>query len=159
MGLSFFVLRLKPSIIGSMKEIRDNCCSTRAFPRVEPDCKFNNDCLSETCGCALGRIKKDVNPCKSCCVIPALTVDTVDGITNLANCLVHVTSINTTFYVDDKHRPMITWAGAVEVDAYDIETNPLGLRAQDCYTTIGGAYKLVRFDKQGVGHIMATEEE
>ena len=48
-------------------------------------------------------------------VIPAVTVETADGITNLANCFVHVTSINTTFYIDDKHRPMIIWAGPVEV--------------------------------------------
>lgn len=141
-----------------MKEIRDNCCG-RPFPKAEPGCKFNNECISETCGCALGRFKIDADPCKSCAVIPAITVDAVDGITNLANCLVHVTSNNSTYYIDDKHRPMITWAGAVEVDAYDIENNPLGLRSQDCYTTVGGVYKLVRFDKQGVGHIMATEEE
>lgn len=126
---------------------------------AKPGCKTTCGPCSEYCGHAIGHIKKDVDPCKSCAVIPSITVETVDGLTDLANCLVHVTNINTTFYVDDKHRPMITWAGAVEVDAYDIETNPLGLRAQDCYTTIGGVYKLVRFDKQGIGHIMATEEE
>ena len=91
-------------------------------------------------------------------VIPAVTVDTVDGITNLANCFVHVTSTNTTYYIDDKHRPMITWVGAVEVENYDIQTNELGLRSQTCYTTINGAYTEVYFDKQGVGHIMAIEE-
>ena len=50
-------------------------------------------------------------------VIPSITVETVDGITNLANCFVHVTSTNTTYYVDDKHRPMMIWAGDVEVQA------------------------------------------
>ena len=140
------------------KEIRDNCCSTRSFPQVKPGCKFNNDCLSETCGCALGRIKKDADPCKSCCVIPALTVDAVDGITSLANCLVHVTSINTTFYIDGKHRPMITWAGPVEVAEYDIDANELNLRSQTCYTTVNGVYSEVYFDKTGVGHIIGMEE-
>lgn len=134
------------------------CCG-RAFPVAKPGCKTTCGPCSEYCGCALGRFKKDVDPCKSCAVIPSITVDNVDGITNLANCLAHVTSINTTFYIDDKHRPMIIWAGAVEIDAYDIENNPLDLRAQDCYTTVDGVYKLVRFDKQGIGHIMATEEE
>lgn len=141
-------------------DTRNSACCGRPFVYAKEDkCKFNDCCLSETCGCTLGRIKKDVDPCKSCCVIPSITIETVDGITNLANCLVHVTSVNTTYYIDDKHRPMIIWAGAVEVDAYDIENNPLNLRAQDCYTTIDGEYKLVRFDKRGIGHIIAAEEE
>lgn len=125
----------------------------------ENKCKFNDCCLSETCGCALGCIKKDADLCKAKAVIPSITVDTVEGITNLANCFVHVTTINTTFYVDDKHRPMIIWAGPVEVDAYDIETNELGLRSQICYTTVDGVYEQVYFDKQGVGHVMAIELE
>lgn len=83
---------------------------------TEPKCNWTCGVASECCGCTLGRIKKDADPCKPCAIIPALTVDTVDGITNLANCFVHVTSINTTFYIDDKHRPMIIWAGPVEVD-------------------------------------------
>lgn len=125
----------------------------------ENKCKFNDCYLSETCGCALGCIKKDADPCKAKAVIPSITVDTVEGITNLANCFVHVTTINTTFYVDDKHRPMIVWAGPVEVDAYDIETNELGLRSQTCYTTVDGVYEQIYFDKQGVGHVMAIELE
>lgn len=55
--------------------------------------------------------------CMATAVIPSITVETVDGITNLANCFVHVTSTNTTYYVDDKHRPMMIWAGDVEVQA------------------------------------------
>ena len=54
--------------------------------------------------------------CTAKAVIPSITVETVDGLTNLANCFVHVTSTNTTYYVDDKHRPMMVWAGNVEVD-------------------------------------------
>lgn len=54
--------------------------------------------------------------CTAKAVIPSITVETVDGLTNLANCFVHVTSNNTTYYVDDKHRPMMVWAGDVEVD-------------------------------------------
>lgn len=137
-------------------EITGSCCG-RPFPKAEPGCKFNDCCLSETCGCALGCIKKDADPCKAKAVIPAITVEAVDGITNLANCFVHVVNINTTFYIDDKHRPMIVWAGAVEADSYDIEANPLNLRAQDLYTTIEGEYRLVRFDKQGVSHVIGQE--
>lgn len=61
--------------------------------------------------------------CLAKAVIPSITVETTDGITNLANCFVHVTGINTTFYIDDKHRPMIIWAGPVEVDLpADVQT-------------------------------------
>jgi hypothetical protein len=62
--------------------------------------------------------------CTAKAVIPSITVDTIDGITNLANCFVHVTSNNTTYYIDDKHRPIITWAGDVEVELpADVITN------------------------------------
>lgn len=61
-------------------------------------------------------IKNKTPDCTAKAVIPSITTQTIDGLTNVANCFVHVTDINTTFYVDDKHRPMITWAGNVEVD-------------------------------------------
>lgn len=88
-------------------------------------------------------------------VIPAITVETVDGITNLANCFVHVTSINTTFYIDDKHRPMIIWAGTVESESYDVESNVLKLRSQFLFITADS--ELVYFDKTGSGHIIGQE--
>ena len=74
--------------------------------------------------------------CESQAVIPSITVDTVAGLTNLANCFVHVTSINTTFYVDDKHRPMITWAGDVEVDL------PANVQAGDDWNAYINSFKL-----------------
>lgn len=66
-------------------------------------------------------------------VIPAITVEDISGIRNIADCFVHVKNINTTFYIDDKHRMMITWAGPVEAEDYDYTTNPLGLRSQTVY--------------------------
>lgn len=73
-------------------------------------------------------------PCKPRCpytaVIPSIVLDTKEGLRDIADCLVHVTSVNTTYYIDDKHRIMTVWAGPVEVDDYDYETNPLGLRSQ-----------------------------
>lgn len=75
-----------------------------------------------------------IQQCKPGCpytaVIPSVTVSDKSGLKNLSNCFVHVTSINTTFYIDDKHRMMITWAGPVEVEDYDPVMNPLGLRSQ-----------------------------
>lgn len=140
------------------KKTTGECCGRPMVYAKPCECTYNSDCLSECHGCSLGRIKKDADPCKSCCVIPAITVDTVDGITNLANCFVHVTSINTTFYIDDRHRPMITWAGPVEIDSYDIEENELNLRSQLCLTTINGEYTEVYFDKRGIAHKLGTEE-
>ena len=63
-------------------------------------------------------------------VIPSVVVENISGLKHLADCLVHVTNINTTFYIDDKHRTMITWAGPVEYDNYDLGANTLGLRSQ-----------------------------
>lgn len=140
------------------QEYYNNCekCG-RPFPKADPKCDFTCGPVTEYCGCSLGRIRKNVDPCKSCCVIPAITTSTVSGITNLANCFVHVVNINTTFYIDDKHRPMITWAGPVEVSDYDITTNELNLRSQTCYTTIDGVYSEVYFDKTGTAHVLGTE--
>ena len=96
-------------------KITGACCGRPMQYATESKCNWSCGPTSEYCGCALGRIKKDADPCKACAVIPSLTVETPDGISNLANCFVHVTSINTTYYIDDKHRPMIIWAGEVEV--------------------------------------------
>lgn len=52
---------------------------------------------------------------------------------------------------------MIVWAGPVEISSYDIETNPLRLRAQSVYTDINGVYSEIYFDKQGIGHVMGAE--
>ena len=71
--------------------------------------------------------------CRSAAVIPVLTVQTVDGIKNVASCFVHVLENNTTYYVDDKHRIIITWAGPVEFDNYDYANNPLKLRSQQVW--------------------------
>lgn len=140
------------------KEFYDNCeACGRPFPKAEPKCNFTCGPTSEYCGCKLGCIKRNADPCKAKAVIPSITVETVDGITNLANCLVHVTSINTTFYIDDKHRPMITWAGPVEIADYDIVENKLGLRSQTLYTTVNSAFTEVYYDKTGVAHIIGTE--
>ena len=96
-------------------------------------------------------IKPKKPDCTPMAVIPSITVDSTDGITELANCFVHVTTINTTYYVDDKHRIMLVWAGPVEATGYDTEANPSGLRSQFCFTD-GVMYY---FDKQGVAHLIS----
>ena len=90
--------------------------------------------------------------------IPLQEVETPDGITNLANCFVHVASNNTTYYIDKRHRIAVVWAGPVEDLTYDIDKNPRNLRGQLLFTQrlIGGVTKdtLVYFDKQGKAHTL-----
>lgn len=71
--------------------------------------------------------------CKAEAVIPTLNVADRNGIKGLVNCLVHVDNINTTFYIDDKGRITIVWAGPVEAEDYDYINNPLNLRSQMVY--------------------------
>lgn len=99
-----------------------------------------------------GAIRPGEPHCPYQAVIPSLTVESVSNLKDLADCFVHVSNINTTFYIDDKHCPVITWAGPVEVDDYDYANNPLGLRSQMLYDfqnnravyyNKSGAYRLV----------------
>lgn len=118
---------------------------------TEPKCNYNNCCMNEYCGCKLGRIKEMDPTCDSTAVIPSITVDSIEGITNLANCLVHVTSNNTTYYVDDKHRIVITWAGPVDIPGYDMETNPNKYKDQ-IVTDIEKGVAVI-YDKHGKGYL------
>ena len=95
------------------------CCGRPMYYAPKPKCNYNNCCLDEYKYAMPACIRNKQPDCLAKAIIPSITVDTTDGITNLANCFVHVTSINTTFYIDDKHRPMITWAGDVEVNRPD----------------------------------------
>ena len=90
---------------------------------TEPKCNYNDCCFQEYKHSMQACIRNKQPDCTAKAVIPSITVDTTEGLTNLANCFVHVTSINTTFYIDDKHRPMIVWAGDVETDVpADVQT-------------------------------------
>lgn len=123
----------------------------------ECNCKKSFSTVSEY-PCKQPACFKNKQPdCLATAVIPAITVETVDGILALSNCLVHVTNNNTTYYVDDKHRPMLVWAGTVEVDDYNYSTNPLGLRSQFCLGYINNVFTEIYFDKRGVAHIIGTE--
>lgn len=133
------------------------CCGRPMNYAPANKCNYNDDCLTEYPYAMKACIRNKQPDCMAKAVIPATTVDTVDGITNLANCFVHVTGINTTFYIDDKHRPMMVWAGPVEIADYDIETNENNLRSQTLYTTIDNVFTEVYFDKQGVAHIIGQE--
>lgn len=68
--------------------------------------------------------------CPFVAVIPSITVEDKSGMKNIADALIHVANINTTFYIDDKHRITKVWAGPVEYNGYNLEENPNGLRSQ-----------------------------
>lgn len=135
----------------------NSACCGRPFPKAAPKCNYNSCCLNEYHYTMPACIRNKQPDCLAKAVIPSITVETTDGITNLANCFVHVISNNTTYYIDDKHRPMIIWAGPVEANNYDIEANTLNLRSQFCLTTIDNVFTEVYFDKTGVGHVIGTE--
>ena len=90
-------------------------------------------------------------------VIPSVVVEDASGLKNLADCFVHVANINTTFYIDDKHRSIIVWAGPVEINGYDYENNPLNLRSQVVYDFENNI--AIYFSKSGSYRIMSLSEE
>ena len=95
------------------------------------DCKCNS---RGEYGSAVSACVRNVAPsCKNKAVIPNITIETPAGLRNLSDCFAHVLENNTTYYIDDKGRTTITWAGPVEVDAYDYQTNPRHLRSQSVY--------------------------
>lgn len=121
----------------------NNCdtCSRKSFTDSR-GCNYCNSYFEEYKYTMPACIKNQAPNCMAKAVIPSISVETSDGMTNLANCFVHVIDINTTYYIDDKHRPMIVWAGNVEVDLpADISTDEefvafiksFGLRSQYLY--------------------------
>lgn len=63
-------------------------------------------------------------------VIPVLAVEHIADLRGLSACFVHVIDTNSTYYIDDKYRLVLTWAGTVEADDYNFATNPRRLRNQ-----------------------------
>lgn len=94
-----------------------------------------------------GAIRQCEPKCPHAAVIPSVVVEHADSLKDLCDTFVHVSDINTTFYIDDKHRPIITWAGPVEYDNYDLALNSLDLRSQFLidFANNRGAY----YDKTG----------
>lgn len=132
-----------------------SCCGRPMEYAKEPQCNYTDACMDEYCCPKLASIEAGEPNCKNKAVIPSVTVESVEGITNLANCFVHVNDINTTFYVDDKHRIMITWAGPVDIPGYDMENNPNGYRDQ-IVTDIEAGIAVI-YDKHGKGYTFGID--
>ena len=113
----------------------------------------------EYCGSVCGAIRPGEPKCPHAAVIPSMVVEHADNLKDLCDTFVHVSDINTTFYIDDKHRTIITWAGPVEYDNYDLTANSLGLRSQflidfanqrGAYYDKVGNYQIFNFGNGGV---------
>lgn len=141
-----------------------NCCGRQMNYAPKANCNYNDCCLNEYKYKMSACIRNKKPDCTAQAVIPSITVETADGLTNLANCFVHVTANNATYYVDDKHRPMIIWAGPVEAEVpSNISTDEefiefvesFGLRSQFLYAKYhstdpeGYGIMAVYFDKTG----------
>lgn len=107
-----------------------------------------------------GVIRQRQPECPYTAVIPSMVVEHADNLKDLCDTFVHVSDLNTTFYIDDKHRTIITWAGPVEYDNYDLAANSLGLRSQflldfandrGAYYDKTGNYKVFNFGNGGSG--------
>lgn len=152
-----------------MNNNSNNCgdCGTTCSECGRPwaICKQDGGCGCNKCKdikfCEYGRmangcIREKQPGCPMQAVIPSVTVESIEGIKNLADCLVHVSDINTTFYIDDKHRPIITWAGPVDIPGYDMESNPNNYRDQ--IVTDVANQEAVIYDKSGRGYVFGLVE-
>ncbi len=146
----------------------------RPFPKGETkpcSCNFG---LGEYRLNVKGCIRNKNPECPYNAVIASVTVETIDGIKNLADCFVHVVDINTTFYIDDKHRPIIIWAGPVEVELPpDVQTdeqweefiNSFALKGQFLYVKFfdsdsnKNVINTFYFDKSGKKYFAGQFEE
>lgn len=153
-----------------MNNESNNCgaCGTTCSECGRPwaICKQDGGCGCNKCKdikfCEYGRmangcIREKQPGCPMQAVIPSVTVDDVSGLNGLADCLVHVTNINTTFYIDDKHRSIITWAGPIEASEYDYASNPLNLRSQTVYDFANN--RAIYFNKVGEYRLIELASE
>ena len=92
------------------------CCGRPFQYAPSRKCGDNHCCFNEYDYKMNACIRKKQPDCTAQAVIPAVTIETTDGIVNYSNAFVHVTSTNTTYYVDDNHTPIIVWAGNIEVN-------------------------------------------
>ena len=152
-----------------MNNNSNNCggCGTTCSECGRPwaICKQDGGCGCNKCKdikfCEYGRmangcIREKQPGCPMQAVIPSVTVESIEGIKNLADCLVHVSDINTTFYIDDKHRPIITWAGPIDIPGYDMEGNPNNYRDQ-IVTDVANQIAVI-YDKSGKGYMFGLVE-
>ena len=127
---------------------KGECCN-------KPKC---GGCQCREYGCKHNACIREINPeCPYTAVIPSITVESVSNLKDLADCFVHVSSTNTTFYIDDKHRITTIWAGPVEADGYDYVNNPLNLRSQNVYDFANN--RAIYYNSRGQYRLITLTEE
>lgn len=104
------------------------------------NCHCNNQETNAT-------IEKMEQACSAWAVIPSYTVGTSANLQGLRNAFVHVSDINTTYYIDNQLRRIITWKGPVFQDNYDYENNPLNIVDQIVYD--GANNRIIIFNQTG----------
>lgn len=92
------------------------CCGRPWQYATQPKCGQNHCCFNEYSYKMNACIRREQPGCSAQAVIPTVTIESMDDIVSYSNAFVHVTSNNTTFYVDCKHTPILTWKGNVEVN-------------------------------------------
>lgn len=126
----------------------NSCGRPMQYCSCSGGCNKCGDIKFSEYGCKHNACIRNKQPeCPYTAVIPSVTVEDISNIKDLADCFVHVSKINTTFYIDDKHRITSVWQGPVEVNSYDIEENPLNLRSQFLFDYETGY--VVYFNAQG----------
>lgn len=129
----------------------------RTFPKAKLCACSCNFGLGEYRLNVKGCIRNKNPECPYNAVIASVTVETIDGIKNLADCFVHVVDINTTFYIDDKHRPIIIWAGPVEVDLPpDVQTDEQWEEFMDSFDLKGQFLYVKFFDNDSNKNVINT---
>lgn len=112
------------------------------------NCHCNNQQTNAT-------IQKMEQACSAWAVIPSYTVGTSANLQGLRNAFVHVSDINTTYYIDNRLRRIITWKGPVFQDNYDYENNPLKLVDQIVYD--GDNNRIIIFNQTGNHQLISTD--
>ena len=124
------------------------CCGRPFQYAPSKKCGENHCCFNEYGYKMNACIRRKQPDCTAQAVIPAVTIETVDGITNYSNAFVHVTSTNTTYYVDDKHTPIIVWAGNIEVNLPSTADTPEEFEAFVKSFNLRSQYLNVKFYNQ-----------
>ena len=124
------------------------CCGRPFQYAPSKKCGESHCCFNEYDYKMNACIRRKQPDCTAQAVIPAVTIETTDGLINYSNAFVHVTSTNTTYYVDDKHTPIIVWAGNIEVDLPSTVDTPEEFEAFVRSFSLRSQYLNVKFYNQ-----------
>lgn len=132
------------------------CCGRPMNYSTGPKCEQNHCCFNEYDYKMKACIKNKTPDCTSQAVIPSTTIESTEGLSCYKNALVHVTSTNTTYYMDESGRPLITWAGPMNIPGYDFKNNPNHYKNQ--IVTDVESKNAAIYDNNGIGFVFAITD-